>query len=133
VTPFPKSFGHSIRYYPVSSPRISKSRPPVPSDQECAMLGSASDSPLRQSNLQQLPLRGLHNRVFGAICGVGHALSPRIFSIDSDINQYNIPPLNEDFAVDYSNAFPHQSIPRTRTSYYKKRRKGAHIFYICKS
>jgi hypothetical protein len=43
---------------------------PVPSDQECAMLGSASDLPLRLSNLQQLSLRG-----FISIGGVGHALS----------------------------------------------------------
>jgi hypothetical protein len=60
---------------------------PVPSDQECSMLGSAPDLPLRLSNLQQflLLITRFHHRVFRENCGVGHALSA------SGISQYDPP------------------------------------------
>ena len=46
---------------------------PVPSDQECAMLGSASDLPSSPIQLATTLITSFHNRVFRAICEVGHA------------------------------------------------------------
>ena len=63
---------------------------PVPSDQECAMLGSASDLPLRLSNLQQLSLRGFITEFLEQSVGWDMP-SLRIFSIDSGISQYDTP------------------------------------------
>ena len=57
----------------------------VPSDQECAMLGSASDLPLRLSNLQQLSLRSFITE-FLEQCA-GWDMPSAYFSIDSGISQ----------------------------------------------
>ena len=63
---------------------------PVPSDQECAMLGSASNLPLRLSNLQQLSLRGFISEFLEQSEGWDMP-SLRIFSIDSGTSQFDTP------------------------------------------
>ena len=63
---------------------------PVPSDQECARLGSATDLPLRLSNLQQLSLRGFMTEFLEQSVGWDMP-SLRSFAIDSGITQYDTP------------------------------------------
>ena len=63
---------------------------PVPSDQECALLGSASDLPLRLSNLQHLSLRGFITEFLEQSVGWDMP-SLRSFAIDSGISQYETP------------------------------------------
>ena len=63
---------------------------PVPSDQECARLGSATDLPLRLSRLQQLSLRGLMTEFLEQSVGWDMP-SLRSFAIDSGISQYDTP------------------------------------------
>ena len=84
MTASPKTFGHSTRYYLVTV------HIDMPSDQECTMLGSASDLPLRLSNLQQLSLRGFI-REFLEQSVRWQMPSPRVFSIDFGISQYESP------------------------------------------
>ena len=63
---------------------------PVPSDQECAKLGSATDLPLRLSHLQQLSLRGFMTEFLEQAAGWDMP-SLRSFAIDSGISQYDTP------------------------------------------
>jgi hypothetical protein len=62
----------------------------VPSDQECARLGSATDLPLRLSRLQQLSLRGFTTEFLEQSVG-WYMPSLRSFAIDAGINQYDPP------------------------------------------
>ena len=62
----------------------------VPTDQECARLGSATDLPLRLSHLQQLSLRGFTAEFLEQATGWDMP-SLRSFAIDSGINQYDTP------------------------------------------
>jgi hypothetical protein len=63
---------------------------PVPSDQECARLGSATDLPLRLSHLQQLSLRGFMSEFLEQSVGWDMP-SLRSFAIDSGISQMDTP------------------------------------------
>ena len=62
----------------------------LPSDQECARLGSATDLPLRLSRLQQLSLRGFMTEFLEQSVGWDMP-SLRSFAIDSGISQYDTP------------------------------------------
>ncbi|KAF8811655.1 hypothetical protein BYT27DRAFT_7160670 [Phlegmacium glaucopus] len=63
---------------------------PVPIDQECARLGSATDLPLRLSHLQQLSLRGFMTEFLEQATG-WDLPSLQSFAIDSGISQYDTP------------------------------------------
>ena len=63
---------------------------PVPPDQECAKLGSATDLPLCLANLQQLSLRGFMTEFLEQSVGWDMP-SLRSFAVDSGISQYDTP------------------------------------------
>ena len=63
---------------------------PVPSDQECARLGSATDLSLRLPYLQQISLRGFMTEFLEQAVG-WDIPSLRSFTIDSGISQYDNP------------------------------------------